>query len=120
MSIERQDSIKNTRLLAAEAHLASSGNEIRERFYMLISKMEEEVNNSLKINAMAADKLAVQTYRWLAGFTILGSLLVIMVLIIVARYVHKTSGLSEGPHQIEGRNRKAGANAGTVYGQYEP
>ncbi len=88
--IERQDSIKNTRLLAAEAHLASSGNEIRERFYMLISKMEEEVNNSLKINARAADKLAVQTYRWLAGFTILGSLLVIVVLIIVANYVHKT------------------------------
>jgi signal transduction histidine kinase/CheY-like chemotaxis protein len=89
-AIERQDSIKNTRLLAAEAHLASSGNEIRERFYMLISKMEEEVNNSLKNNARAADKLAVQTYRWLAGFTIVGSLLVFMVVIIVARYVHKT------------------------------
>jgi signal transduction histidine kinase/ActR/RegA family two-component response regulator/HPt (histidine-containing phosphotransfer) domain-containing protein len=89
-AIERQDSIKNTRLLAAEAHLASTGNEIRERFYMLISKMEEEVNNSLKSNARAADKLAVQTYRWLAGFTILGSMLVILVLIIVANYVHKT------------------------------
>jgi signal transduction histidine kinase/CheY-like chemotaxis protein/HPt (histidine-containing phosphotransfer) domain-containing protein len=89
-AIERQDSIKNTRLLAAEAHLASTGNEIRERFYMLISKMEEEVNTSLKKNAMAADKLALQTYRWLAGFTILGSLLVIMVLIIVTRYVRRS------------------------------
>ncbi len=89
-TIERQDSINNSRLLAAEAHLASTGNEIRERFYILISKMEEEVNNSLKSNAAAADKLALQTYRWLAGFTILGSLLVIVVLIIVARYVHKT------------------------------
>lgn len=89
-TIERQDSIKNTRLLAAEAHLATTGNEIRERFYILISKMEEEVNNSLKINARAADKLALQTYRWLAGFTILGSLLVIMVLIIVTRYVRKS------------------------------
>jgi signal transduction histidine kinase/FixJ family two-component response regulator/HPt (histidine-containing phosphotransfer) domain-containing protein len=88
--IERQDSIKNTRLLMAEAHLASTGNEIRERFYMLISKMEEEVNNSLKSNAMAADKLAIQTYRWLAGFTILGSMLVIMVLIIVTRYVRRS------------------------------
>jgi signal transduction histidine kinase/CheY-like chemotaxis protein/HPt (histidine-containing phosphotransfer) domain-containing protein len=89
-AIERQDSIKNTRLLAAEAHLASTGNEIRERFYMLISKMEEEVNNSFKINALAADKLALQTYRWLAGFTILGTLLVIMVLIVVARYVRRS------------------------------
>jgi signal transduction histidine kinase/DNA-binding NarL/FixJ family response regulator len=89
-TIERQDSIKNTRLLSAEAHLASTGNEIRERFYMLISKMEEEVNNSFKSNAMAADKLALQTYRWLAGFTILGSMLVIMVLIIVARYVRRS------------------------------
>src|SRR5665647_1557102 len=33
-TIERQDSIKNTRLLAAEAHLATTGNEIRERFYI--------------------------------------------------------------------------------------
>jgi signal transduction histidine kinase/CheY-like chemotaxis protein/HPt (histidine-containing phosphotransfer) domain-containing protein len=89
-TIERQDSIKNTRLLTAEAHLASTGNEIRERFYILISKMEEEVNNSLKSNAMAADKLALQTYRWLAGFTILGSMLVIMVLIVVARYVRRS------------------------------
>ncbi len=89
-TIERQDSIKNTRLLTAEAHLAYSGNEIRERFYMLISKMEEEVNSSLKNNAKAADKLALQTYRWLAGFTILGSLLVIIVVLIVASYVHKT------------------------------
>ncbi len=89
-AIERQDSIKNTRLLAAEAHLASTGNEIRERFYILISKMEEEVSNSLKSNALAADKLALQTYRWLAGFTFLGSLLVIMVLIIVARYVRRS------------------------------
>jgi signal transduction histidine kinase/CheY-like chemotaxis protein len=89
-TIERQDSIKNTRLLMAEAHLASTGNEIRERFYMLISKMEEEVNTSLKSNAMAADKLALQTYRWLAGFTILGSMLVIMVLIIVTRYVQRS------------------------------
>ncbi len=88
--IERQDSIKNKQLLAAEAHLASTGNEIRERFYILISKMEEEVYNSLKSNAMAADKLALQTYRWLAGFTILGSLLVILVLIVVARYVRKS------------------------------
>jgi signal transduction histidine kinase/CheY-like chemotaxis protein/HPt (histidine-containing phosphotransfer) domain-containing protein len=52
--------------------------------------MEEEVNTSLKNNAMAADKLALQTYWWLAGFTILGSLLVIMVLIIVARYVRRS------------------------------
>jgi signal transduction histidine kinase/CheY-like chemotaxis protein/HPt (histidine-containing phosphotransfer) domain-containing protein len=89
-AIERQDSIKNTRLLAAEAHLASTGNEIRERFYILISKMEEEVNNSFKSNALAADKLALQTYWWLAGFTFLGSLLVIMVLIIVARYVRRS------------------------------
>jgi signal transduction histidine kinase/CheY-like chemotaxis protein/HPt (histidine-containing phosphotransfer) domain-containing protein len=89
-AIERQDSIKNTRLLAAEAHLASTGNEIRERFYILISKMEEEVSNSLKSNALAADKLALQTYRWLAGFTFLGSLLVIMVLVVVARYVRRS------------------------------
>ena len=43
----------------------------------------------MKNNAKAADKLALKTYRWLAVFTFLGSLLVIMVLIIVVRYVRK-------------------------------
>jgi len=88
--IEKQDSIHNTRLLATESQLALTGKEIRERFYILISKMEDEVVNSINLNAKAADKLAMKTYRWLAMFALLGALLVILVLFIIVRYVRKT------------------------------
>jgi signal transduction histidine kinase/DNA-binding NarL/FixJ family response regulator len=88
--IEKQDSIHNLRLLATESQLAVTGKEIRERFYILISKMEEEVSDSINKNAEAADSLAIQTYRWLAMFALLGTLLVILVLAIVVRFVRKT------------------------------
>jgi signal transduction histidine kinase/CheY-like chemotaxis protein/HPt (histidine-containing phosphotransfer) domain-containing protein len=88
--IEKQDSIQNTRLLATESQLAITGNEIRERFYILISRMEEEVTNAIKRNAKAADRLAFSTYRRLAVFAFLGTLLVALVLVVVVRYVRKT------------------------------
>jgi signal transduction histidine kinase/DNA-binding NarL/FixJ family response regulator len=88
--IEKQDSIQNLRLLATESQLALTGKEIRERFYILITKMEQEVVDSINKNAQAADSLAIQTYRWLAMFALLGTLLVILVLVIVVRFVRKT------------------------------
>jgi signal transduction histidine kinase/HPt (histidine-containing phosphotransfer) domain-containing protein len=88
--IEKQDSLHNLRLLATESQLAITGKEIRERFYILIAKMEDEVAESAVKNAQAADRLALQTYRWLAMFALLGTLLVILVLIIVVRFVRKT------------------------------
>ena len=91
MRLKRQDSIKNKRLLATESQLAITGNEIRERFYILISKMEDEVIDSIKRNAKAADRLAMKTYRWLAMFAMLGTLLVILVLVIVVRLCKKNT-----------------------------
>jgi len=88
--IEEQNSIQNTQLLATESHLAETDNEIKERFYILISRMEDEVINSINNNAKAADKLAMKTYRWLAMFTLAGTMLVILVLIIVVRFIRKT------------------------------
>jgi signal transduction histidine kinase/CheY-like chemotaxis protein/HPt (histidine-containing phosphotransfer) domain-containing protein len=88
--IEKQDSINNTHILATESQLAVTGNEIRARFYILISKMENEVINSINSNAKAADRLAIKTYRWLALVALTVTLLVILVLIVVVRYVRKT------------------------------
>ncbi len=88
--IEKKDSIQNKRLLAVESHLALTGKEIRNRFNILISKMEDEVVDSINRNAKAADRLAIKTYRWLTMFTLLSTLLVILVLVIVVRYVRKT------------------------------
>ncbi len=88
--IEKQDSIQNLQLQATESKLAQTGNEIRERFYFMISRMEEEVVRSISKNAAAADRLAMKTYRWLAMFTALSTMLVILVLIVVAKYSRKT------------------------------
>ena len=88
--IEEQAGIQSARLLTTESQLAITGNEIRERFYILISRMEEEVMNAIKRNAKTADRLAVVTYRWLAAFAFIRTLLVILLLVVVVRYVRKT------------------------------
>ncbi len=88
--IEKQDSLKKSMMRETEAKLAVTGNEIRERLYMLISRMEDEVINSINENSKAADLLANKTYQWLALFAALGTLLVISVLMVVVRYVRKT------------------------------
>lgn len=88
--IEKQDSVQNLQLQATESLLAHTSNEIRERFYIIISRMEEEVIHSINKNAKTADILAINTYRWLAMFALLGTLLVILVLVVVVRYTRKT------------------------------
>jgi signal transduction histidine kinase len=52
--------------------------------------MESEITGLMQEKAEAANLLANKTYRWLAIFSILGTLLVIMVLFIIVRYVRKT------------------------------
>jgi signal transduction histidine kinase/DNA-binding response OmpR family regulator len=88
--IEEQDSLQNTRLQVTESQLASTGAEIRARLFLLIAKMEEEVTASMQRNASTADQLARKTYYWLALFALLGTLLVILVVVIVSRFVRKT------------------------------
>jgi len=88
--LQKQDSITIERLKSREAQLASTGSEIKEQFYFLTAKMESEITELIKKKANAANLLAGKTYRWLAVFSILGTLLVIMVLFIIVRYVQKT------------------------------
>ena len=80
--IEKQDSIQNLQLQATESMLAQTGSEIRERFNFMISRMEGEVIRSISRKALAADRLAMKTYRWLAMFTLLGTLLVMFLLFL--------------------------------------
>lgn len=88
--MEQQDSIQKLQLMAAESQLALTGAEIRKRFNTIMAGMEEEVIRSINDNARAADQLALKTYRWLAMFALLGTLLVILVLVVVVRFVRKT------------------------------
>ncbi len=88
--IEQVDSLKQTKLVVTEARLANTSDEIRERLYTLISRMENEVYQRIHNNAIAAGELAEKTYRRLAIFAMLGTLLAILVLVVVVRYVQKT------------------------------
>lgn len=88
--IEKQDSIKRYQLLETETKLAETGHEIRERLYMLISRMEHNIISSINENSRAADQLALKTYRWLAYFALFGVMLIFAVLWVVIRYVRKT------------------------------
>ncbi len=88
--IEQQDSITKVRLTIRESKLAATSTEIKEKFYDLITKIENEISGLVKGKALAADKLAAKTYIWLGMFSISGTLLAIIVMFIIVRYVRKT------------------------------
>jgi signal transduction histidine kinase/response regulator of citrate/malate metabolism len=88
--IEQQDSITKERLMKREARLAVTSSEIKEQFYDLINKIEKEISGFINEKALAADKLAGQTYVVLAMFSVSGTLLAIVVMFIIIRYVRKT------------------------------
>ncbi len=86
----QQDSVTNEQRVKREAQLAMTGKKIKEQFYELTAGMEEEVILQMKNKATDAERLARKTYRWLALFSLAGTLLIIMVLFILVRYVRKT------------------------------
>jgi signal transduction histidine kinase/FixJ family two-component response regulator/HPt (histidine-containing phosphotransfer) domain-containing protein len=88
--IKQQDSITKKNLITRESQLALTGNEIKERFYDLINKIENEISRLIEAKAEAADKLARKTYIWLAMFSMSGTLLAILVMFIIIRFVRKT------------------------------
>lgn len=87
--IEQQDSITKVRLTIRESKLAITSSEIKEQFYDLITKIENEISSLVKAKALAADKLAAKTYVWLAVVSLSGTLLAILVMFIIVRYVRK-------------------------------
>ena len=88
--IQKQDSITKERMTIRESRLAATSSEIKEQFYDLIAKIENELTVLIKAKAIAADKLAAETYIWLAMFSVSGTLLAIVVMFIIIRYVRKT------------------------------
>lgn len=88
--IEQQDSITKERLMRREANLAITSTEIKEQFYDLITKIENEISVLINNKASAANELADKTYIWLAMFSVSGTLLAIIVMFIIVRFVRKT------------------------------
>ncbi len=88
--IEQQDRITKEKMFTREAQLAITGSQIKERFYDLISKMENEVAEGQNKKEFEANLLAEKTYRWITLFSLSGTLLAITVLFIIIRYARKT------------------------------
>jgi signal transduction histidine kinase/DNA-binding NarL/FixJ family response regulator len=88
--IEQQDRITKEKLIRRETQLASTGREINEQFYDLITKIENEISELINAKALAANQLAGRTYIWLAMFSLSGTLLAILVMFIIVRYIRKT------------------------------
>ncbi len=88
--IGKQDSITREKMKERESHLAGISIEIKEEFYDLLSKMENEASLQIKERARAANLLAEKTYTWLIIILISGSLLALLVLIIIIRYTRKS------------------------------
>jgi len=85
--VVEQDRSNKDELITRESQLAINSSEIKEKFYDLITKMENEVYNHIEVKALAASQIASKTYRWLVMLSISGGLLAILVLFIIIRYV---------------------------------
>ena len=66
-----------------------------------MTRIEDETSGSIKAKAVEADLLAGKTYIWLAMFSVSGTLLAILVMFIIVRYVRKTHA-----YQIALKNSK--------------
>jgi signal transduction histidine kinase/CheY-like chemotaxis protein/HPt (histidine-containing phosphotransfer) domain-containing protein len=88
--IEYQDRITKEKMMVREVQLAITGSQIKERFYDLISKMENEAAGRISRKANEANLLAGKTYRMIMLFALSGTLLAIVVMFIIIRYARKT------------------------------
>jgi signal transduction histidine kinase/CheY-like chemotaxis protein/HPt (histidine-containing phosphotransfer) domain-containing protein len=88
--IELQDRITKEKKITREAQLATTGGQLRKKFYDIISKMENEVTERINRKAYEADLLAEETYRGIAMFALSGIFLAIVVMFTLFRYTRKT------------------------------
>jgi len=89
--IEEQGRINKEKLKDRESQLAFTGNRIKEKFYDLITRMENQVSIQVRKKGQEANRLAEGTYRWLVLFAISGGLLSILVLFIIVRYIRNAN-----------------------------
>jgi signal transduction histidine kinase/CheY-like chemotaxis protein/HPt (histidine-containing phosphotransfer) domain-containing protein len=89
-TVEVEDDQRNNQLKNEELKLARTNRKITSRFYALMVELENAEKTKIEEKAVNADKLARQTYIWLGFFMIGVTLLALIVVLIVARYIRKT------------------------------
>jgi signal transduction histidine kinase/CheY-like chemotaxis protein/HPt (histidine-containing phosphotransfer) domain-containing protein len=85
----KQDSTTKDELITQESQLAINSSKIKEKFYDLITKMENEVSENIEVKAQIANQIATKSYWWLVMLSISGGLLAMLVLFIIVRYTGK-------------------------------
>jgi signal transduction histidine kinase/HPt (histidine-containing phosphotransfer) domain-containing protein len=89
-AVESEDEQLNQQLRAEELKLAQTNSKLTNRFYALMEDLEKSERLEVENKAVKADELAKKTYWWLVIFLIAVTLLALIVVFIVARYIRKT------------------------------
>lgn len=87
--IVEKNRLTRDQLAVRELQLARNSSVITEKFYDLLSSMEDEVYHQIGLKADEARKVAGETYRGLVLVAITGVLLGILVIYVIFRYAGK-------------------------------
>jgi signal transduction histidine kinase/CheY-like chemotaxis protein/CHASE3 domain sensor protein len=74
-----------------EMDLAKTSTRITDKLYDLIAVIEKKENIKLKLKAQEAQALSKETYIWIGSFSIFGTLLALLALFILSRYIRKSN-----------------------------
>jgi signal transduction histidine kinase/DNA-binding NarL/FixJ family response regulator len=99
IDIEKQHRSKQLKIQEEEAQLTHINNKITAQFYTIIQQIEVNDIKKTKVKADKANYLANKTYYWLVLFSFTGSLLALLVIFIVGRYVRKTHAYQKALEQ---------------------
>ncbi len=99
MDIERQNRSKELKIQEEEAQLTQINNKITAQFYNIIQQIEANDIKKTKVKGDKANYLASKTYYWLILFSFTGSLLALLVIFIVGKYVRKTHAYQKALEQ---------------------
>lgn len=90
IDIEKFQKLKEQKIKEKEIQLAETNNQISNQFYSIIEQIENAERAKIKTKAMEANQMANRTYRLLTWFSVISTILALLVLFIIGRYVKKT------------------------------
>ena len=89
--IQSEKEIVNEKIEKKEIKLAETSGQITEKLNDIIELVEKQENLKKEQRSGEAKKLSKETYNWILSFSIFGTLLTIIALFILARYLRKSN-----------------------------
>ncbi|HEY4789366.1 MAG TPA: ATP-binding protein [Bacteroidales bacterium] len=99
VDIEKINRNKKIQIKNKEIQLAKTNNEITSMLYSIIEQIENIELKKIKHKAIVANYMANRTYRLLTIFSIAVTMLTLLVLFIIARYVRKAHAYQKALEQ---------------------